>query len=160
MEMDKVADDVEERIWREAERTRRNDEERHRREAEARERARREAILRIIEGEARIEHEAERLFESAGAEVDVWAEPAGVQQPVAAVVALALSALLAVVGFGTWLMHAEDVQEAERRAAVERADAVERASMVAEQQAARTRFQGQLLHLKGRMPKTQAPNNQ
>jgi hypothetical protein len=134
METDNSNRDVEERIWREAEQTRKNDEERHRREADERERARRQALLQEIQAEARLEQQAERAA-----------------RPVATLVALALSALLALVGFGTWLMHAEDAELAQRRAAVARAAEQERAVTLAQHQASRTRFEGDLAHLRGRI---------
>jgi hypothetical protein len=134
MEMDNSNRDFEERIWREAEQTRQNDEERHRRESDERERARREALLRQIQAEARLEHQAERAA-----------------RPVATLVALAVSALLALFGFGSWLMHAEDAELAQRRAAVAGAVEQERAVTLAQHQAARTRFEGDLAHLRGRI---------
>jgi hypothetical protein len=134
METDKLDREVEERIWREAEKTRQNDEERHRRERDARERERRDALLRQIQAEARIENQAPRVP----------------SRPVATLAALAVSALLALVGFGTWLMHAEDVAQAQRSAVLARAAEAERASTLAQKEV-RLRFEGDLAQLRGRL---------
>lgn len=148
----KARRDAEERARLAAEAERRADEERRQRERDERERARRQAQLKLIEAEARMEEEAQRLIEAARLESEARVKiELDRARPVGTIVALSVAALLAVVGLGGWLMHSEDVAAQERRAVLAHELEARHAAMQAAADAERARFDAEMGKLRERL---------
>lgn len=114
---------------------------------------RRQEELRLILAEARLEHEAERLFEAARSQSDALVQ-VRVSRSVGTMVALTVAALLAVFGVGTWLMYDVDAQIARSRAIVAAQAEADRVALLTRQELGRQRFEGELARTRERLRAT------